>query len=314
MNKDTHRNVLTLANLQNILRLIKQNDTIAGNPKDGYTSGKQAILELFKRTKDKNRSHLRARLGLIDASYSTQMNRRYFGLDDLTDAILSLNEDGRLKERFKKFALSDAPDPNCFALGKKETLWSKTYGIGKEGEDKGAAIALISKFAYFWTGFRFPIYDSIACDVIPKIVKVLLGKPPKLQVKIENRRIDGDKTIVAYVKAINQLRRLLGKGADFDTLDRLLWYTGKMMRGNFSLILSKADYVKWSKVWRRKASQHRIPENLWFKQKDKGGRIADSIKYINSSELPFLNKPGNKHVKMMYELAKALSTVSQKCK
>ena len=106
----------------------------------------------------------------------------------------------------------------------------------------------------------------------------------------------GKETIVSFLKAVNMLMKELGADADYDTLDRLMWYTGKMLRGNFSLVFSKEEYIEWANV----AKKVGIVFN------DEG--LGTAVKRIAVGQLPFLDKKENTFVKMIYELAQKLKT------
>ena len=128
----------------------------------------------------------------------------------------------------------------------EKNLFSEAYGIGKDGKEKGVANSLISKYAYFETGFQFPIYDSIACEMYP-LVWHYCGfdkkSMPKLIHQNKGGRVIGCKTLVEYTKAINLLiRKLDSKDINYDLLDRFLWFVGKIRRGNLSLVLSREEY------------------------------------------------------------------------
>ena len=125
---------------------------------NSYMSDKRAIVNLFNNTKERTVDDIRLRLTVIDSMYSTQMNRRYYALDELAEKLSSFSKDD-----FVSFA-SQRPVKDSF-----KGLWSGRYGIGKDGKEKGIAVSLISKYAYFETGFQFPIYDSIACEMLPLV-------------------------------------------------------------------------------------------------------------------------------------------------
>lgn len=105
-----HRKELILAIFQDIQTLF------AGS---GYSSNKRAISKLFENTNEyvvanenKNKEEIKAdillRLTVIDSMYSTQMGKRYYGLDDLAKAIYAVQQEKHrpLKELFVDFAAS----------------------------------------------------------------------------------------------------------------------------------------------------------------------------------------------------------------
>ena len=129
-------------------------------------------------------------------------------------------------------------DVNKFTIicsGAKLNLFTEKYGIGKEGNDKGQAISLITKYAYFETNFQFPIYDSIVREMYPLLWEycgLAKNEMPKMASMVNN--------ITVFIEALDLLKEKLGnpKQLTYDNLDRLLWHTGKIMRGNLSLILT----------------------------------------------------------------------------
>ena len=244
------KNVETVCNLdavKEVFNLLEGEVDVSDN--SGFSAGKEAIMQVFKTTSDCLKQDIFIRLALIDSMYSTQMNRRYNALDELAGALekLSKGKEGRLKQLFLDFAIN--PDRMVEEFNYDEiNLFSESYGIGKDGEDKGIAISLISKYAYFETGFKFPIYDSIACEMYPLVWKSCGFGDNRPQWRISaNINNYGLKTMVEYVKAINVLIVKLGLNHNekkYDHLDRFLWFVGKIRRGNLSLVLSREDYKK----------------------------------------------------------------------
>ena len=54
----------------------------------GYSLGKATILKVFNATNSYSTEDILARLTLIDSMYSTQMSRRYYGLEELAKVLL----------------------------------------------------------------------------------------------------------------------------------------------------------------------------------------------------------------------------------
>ncbi|MBR4176885.1 MAG: hypothetical protein IKQ53_05740 [Bacteroidales bacterium] len=286
-------NLVTPHGLQKILYAIKHS-LWSG---DGYSIDKKVIRRVFNLTDGSRTDDVMARLALIDGMYSTQMNRRYYPLEDLAGMLVALEKNAPLKNTFMTFTKD--LDPTQFNINGKGNLWSNGYGVGKDGNPKGAAVSLISKYAYFETGYKFPIYDSIACEVLPILWSIVMGNDdvPKLTINNSKQQMMGKETIVSFLKAVNMLAEELGADADYDTLDRLMWYTGKMLRGNFSLVFSKEEYVEWADVAKK--------IGMKFKDED----LIDAVIRIDVKQLPFLDKEENTFVKMIYELAQKLKTL-----
>ena len=249
--KSMRADIKHIKEIKIILKRIKQEDV----DENVFSQDKNAIDIIFEKTSSNDRSGILARLTIIDALYSTQMNRRYYGLDELAESLVLLSQQQKkpLADLFINFAKNQ--DTSSFNFTKIEggrsiptNLFDEKYGIGKDGGDKGIAISLISKYAYFETEKQFPIYDSIACEIYP-LLWTYCGFPkkeqPKLIVRIKGSQlINASETMRSYVNAINILIDKLGGGISYDHLDRLLWFTGKIRRGNLSLVLSREQFDK----------------------------------------------------------------------
>lgn len=246
-----------LEKVHQVFKLLKTKDVYQGD--SGFSADKEAIIKVFNNTNGFDKADILVRLTLIDSMYSTQMNRRYYALDELAGAMAKLanGEEYKLKQMFLDFSKTPNDSLQHFEYTEKvkndkgeitvnnKNLFSECYGIGKDGEDKGVAISLISKYAYFLTDFNFPIYDSIACEMFP-LVTHYCGweelKNTKL-VSSKNGKIQGAETMVLFVNAINSLiEKLNYKGVNYDLLDRFLWFVGKIRRGNLSLVLTREAY------------------------------------------------------------------------
>lgn len=235
--------------IKKILKRIKIEDVL----ENGFSQDKNAIDIIFDNTSSNDKAGVLARLTIIDSLYSTQMSRRYYGLDELAESLvlLSTQQNKSIVDLFLDFAKNQ--DTSSFNFSKEENgrviptnLFDEKYGIGKDGSDKGIAISLISKYAYFVTKKRFPIYDSIACEIYP-LLWVYCGfakkDQPKLIARIKgSQAINASETMHTYVSAINILIEKLGGEISYDHLDRLLWFTGKIRRGNLSLVLSREQF------------------------------------------------------------------------
>ncbi len=222
----------------------------------GYSHNKAIIRNVFDNTTDNNILNISTRLYLIDGMYSTQMSKRYYAIDDLTKKIWNIqnqlaDEASSLEKAFVDFAENPKDELRLFNDGTDNcNLWSTHYGIGKDGEEKGMAISLISKYAYFETGYRFPIYDTIACEVMPQLKAMIKGleegKSLDKELKNLNKKSKDASPITVFITQINSLKKdiedFIQKEVSYDHLDRLLWFVGKMIRGNFSLILPKNEY------------------------------------------------------------------------
>ena len=204
----------------------------------GYSLGKSTILKVFKATDGYSHEDILARLTLIDSMYSTQMSRRYYGLEELAVALADVHNGKNLEEAFLDFLKDKNLKPFELRNSKKVTtnLFIEKYGIGKNGEDKGSAVSLISKYAYFETKFKFPIYDSIVREMYPRVWNYC-GFPQSEMLEFKYN------DMTSFVEMINlMISKFNSTYVNYDSLDRVLWYVGKIYRGNLSLVLSRKEY------------------------------------------------------------------------
>ena len=221
-------------------KLLKLFEKIHSEKKDesGYSLGKSTILKVFKATDGYSHEDILARLTLIDSMYSTQMSRRYYGLEELAVALADVHNGKNLEEAFLDFLKDKNLKPFELRNSKKvkTNLFIEKYGIGKNGEDKGSAVSLISKYAYFETKFKFPIYDSIVREMYPRVWNYCgFPKSEMLEFKYND--------MTSFVEMINlMISKFNSTYVNYDSLDRVLWYVGKIYRGNLSLVLSRKEY------------------------------------------------------------------------
>lgn len=257
--------------------LLKLFDKISQFESDnsGYSIGKSTIKKVFDATQSYSKEDLLARLTIIDSMYSTQMNRRYYGLEELAEVLYDISKKKTLSDAFIDFLKEK--DFSLFKISDKDTnLFTEQYGIGKNGEDKGLAVSLISKYAYFETNYQFPIYDSIVREMYPRIWNYC-GFPQNNMPQIKTN------DIVSFINAIDILIEKLNHATvNYDSLDRVLWYVGKIQRGNLSLILSRTEYEAFVKKYSQK-----------FKKKEKEEtKFIFDIATVDLGTLPLEQKDG----------------------
>jgi len=180
------------------------------------------IKGVFENNDKLTKDIIEKQLTIIDSYYSTNMARRYYGIEEIAEFMISNLTDNKeeLKNRFIKFAKEPHNDD------KMKNLFNNHYGYRKTGKQFGKAISLISKYAFFVTDFNFPIYDAIVREVYPKLTGNYIA---------ENNFLD----------FILNIRELLDESniSNYNKLDNLLWLIGKINRGNYSLILNKEKYI-----------------------------------------------------------------------
>jgi len=226
-----------------------------------YYHDKKMIANIFQAKKGKDFDKIKLRLTIIDSYYSTQMNKRFFGIEEIAEKILAVSKnDEELINKFKNFI--ENPNEEMKIL----ELFKTKFGCKKTGEQSGVAPSIISKYAYFLTNFKFPIYDNLAKEGY----KLICKKYPNLELRKLN-----DNNIVNYFENISNLNKITNIN-NYDKLDNLLWLYGKLTQGSFSLILHKKDYLK-------------LVNNIKFKSeksKDVDNKIRNYIiENLNSSKL-----------------------------
>lgn len=189
-----------------------------------YRTQKDIIRDFFEKN-----NNIYARLAIVDTFYSTQMNKRLFGLDDLAKEIKEkIGTDEKLKEEVSKFKCKNKK----YKKNKISDLLESDnkYGIRKNGEDFGHARSLISKYIYFATDYKFPIEDKFVKDNI----NIILLHFVKNNI---NEKDDNDilKKIIKFCDK---------EKIEYSKFDNLLWLFGKIKKGSLSLIVEKENYLK----------------------------------------------------------------------
>ena len=251
---DTIRKEIKDLRLEEVRNILYELSEPIIDDNSAYMINKRIIHTLFSYNQSCSNDLLNQivlQLTLIDSMYSTQMTRRYFGIGELAEVLCVLSE-GSLKILKYKFLTYLSNKERFFSLfdfftdqlsvykdgseKRVSNLFTEGYGLGKNAKSKGIAVSLISKYAYFLTDFQFPIYDSVLKETYPQLCNYLcLEKMPNINVA----------DISAYINAIDSLRNIIGYLASYDAIDRLLWYVGKIKRGNLSLLVSMEDYKKY---------------------------------------------------------------------
>jgi hypothetical protein len=150
------------------------------------------------------------------------------GFNNLADKIYVFKD---LKDSLENFVNSEK---NLFNK-KLLNLFSASYGeqIRRKGRNKKRtktsvrATSLISKYAYFLTGYKFPIYDSL----VPKGYNLIKGriknfKGPNISTYKDEESIKG------YFNSIRILQKHVK--VSYDDLDQFLWLWGQVRNGKKS--------------------------------------------------------------------------------
>jgi hypothetical protein len=208
-----------------------------------YIKQRKIINSLFAKNSILNYAEqVMLRLIVIDSLYSTNAAYSYFSMEEMAEKILSLGDDQAASDYFYGIAT------------RKHTgkiLFEERYGIRKNLEQGSKQMSLLSKYAYYLLlqnkeryPLGFPIYDSLAIEQYPKLYDILFDNKGKAVKYIKNNIDD-------YIAALDELRKEIFDNnsykfilQQFDLLDAYLWRMGKMDGGNFSLLLSRSEYIQ----------------------------------------------------------------------
>lgn len=187
-------------------RIKKTNEVL----KDcAYFEQKEIIKNLFDKTDGNKKEDISLRLVVIDSFYSTNMSKRSFWVGDLSNLILSFNDQ-----------LTDKIDVTQFVRNNYKKLTSK-IGIDKKGKPTGYALSLLTKYIYYQTRFNFPIYDRLVYSGL-----------------IEEELIKKNQ-IIEYFEKLSKIKDKYN--ISYDDLDKYFWVIGKIKSGNLSLLITNLD-------------------------------------------------------------------------
>lgn len=245
-------------NQEAILKLIKEfiipvlnyensDNNTSEEQQFSYVQQRAMINQIFATTSEDNYNtqSIMLRLIVIDSLYSTNAAYSYFSFEEMANAIKGLGNENEVADYFYSIA-KGGNDDKC--------LFSKKYGIRKNLKDGSKQMSLMSKYAYYVLlqnpseyPLGFPIYDSLAIKMYPKVCD---------KVGIEPQKITESTSINEYIKLLNTLREKIFSNTDtdlfneyqqYDLLDAYLWRMGKLDEGNYSLLFNKEDYIQFIK-------------------------------------------------------------------
>ena len=213
------------------------------NAETQYKSNKVIISALFNDISSNDfESVVKNRITIIDSYYSTQMNKRLYGIDELANNLAKYSDD-TLKLEAKKYL------NNPKAEGVIKKLFAKEYGIDKSGKPFGKAISLISKYLFFLNDYKFPIYDSLA------LISYKLLQNGNY---IKNNQSINENNFYNLIKELNIDSNI----NNYEKLDNLLWLIGKLSKGSFAILMTKHKYESLIEVLIEQL------QNVKSKQKD----------------------------------------------
>lgn len=190
------------------------------NQETRYQANKKIIQDVFKTPSLLSTDIIKYRLTVIDSYYSTQMSKRLYGIEDMANELVKYSDD-TLKLEIARFLQKPTK-------GIIKELFHKTYGFDKEGKNAKKAISLLSKYFYFLSECKFPIYDTLG-----KVSYNLL----KDNKYITSKALTDDNYFELMI-TLNQTSTI----KDFEKLDNLLWLLGKIKEGSFSILMDKSKY------------------------------------------------------------------------
>jgi hypothetical protein len=208
--------ILNISRLKNLSTEVLHKDT-------PYKMNKDIISKMI-RNEIFTYENIFKHLTVLDSMYSTNMNRRFFGIEEISKELLEFRSLNELKQHILEF---NGNPHNESTIGK---LYKRKYGYSKQGEKKYAQ-SIISKYLYFVSEFNSPIYDRLVLEN-----HKLLVRHYRLSVSKLSNGID----IIEFYKRINTT--IYNLGIRYDELDNILWLIGKIRQSSFSLILNINDF------------------------------------------------------------------------
>ena len=192
------------------------------------------------------RNDIMRQLVVIDSLYSTNINRmRVFALEEICEDIWDLCDNGNGVHGLG--ILTSKVDATQKLKSSLASLFTKSYGYIK-GAPAGKAPSLISKYLFMATvacpvdTWGFPIYDSIANDLLRKVQRFLgIPKTPAMDVLDIDTYIAGLKSIIDALESNNPALWSNLPVLKFQLLDYFLWHIGKAGKKSYSLLLSRKE-------------------------------------------------------------------------
>ncbi len=247
--QDNKQAILDLINncIIPVLNYENSDNNTSDEQQFSYVQQRAMINQIFETTRNNyNIQSIMLRLIVIDSLYSTNAAYSYFSFEEMANAIKGLGNENEVADYFYSIA-KGGNDDKC--------LFSKKYGIRKNLKDGSKQMSLMSKYAYYVLlqnpkkyPLGFPIYDSLAIKMYPKVCKEVSI--------IEPQKITESTSIKKYIELLNTLREKIFSNTDtdlfneyqqYDLLDAYLWRMGKLDEGNYSLLFNKDDYEEFIK-------------------------------------------------------------------
>lgn len=165
---------------------------------------KNTIKEIFE-----NKEIFKSVL-FLDFMYSTNLSKNKYAIDDIVKYIKS--------EKFKKLSENIWEDTFIEISKLKFWLWNKK------------AISFFSKYFFYLTDFKFPIYDSL----------VIKSSKTIFNIKITENNF--------YSKLYHLTSSFW---VSFEELDWFLWLFWKIKKWSFTTFLSKNEFIKLDDFYKK---------------------------------------------------------------
>lgn len=225
-----------MENLKELVSKIHLAKNYLLNPKIEFQRNKKFIKVLFKMQPNSiitKEEIIRNRLIVIDNLYSTNLKKRYLGIDDLVNFF---NKDE--KQILANFQ-------GCLDVF-VEGVFPNNIGCDSNGNDSGSANSLITKYVYYLSNYNYPIFDSLA----RKSYFSISNRYNEIVKYTEYKLND----ISCFLKAITELKKIINKldtSITFSDIDNFLWLYGKLNNSHsttsYSLLgKDKIDYQQLS--------------------------------------------------------------------
>lgn len=185
-----------------------------------YAKDKLIIKKCFSDNFSDRKTTIKFRLTVIDSYYSTQMDKRLYGIEEIAEKLFEKTDEELIME-VETFLSRNKQ-------GFINNLFTKSYGIDKKGKAKGKAISLLSKYLYFLTNYQFPIYDNLVKESYPLLLSMV----------DTNYKSLGESNFFDAIVELNQKSGI----RNFERLDNLLWLLGKIRFGSFAILMDEVKY------------------------------------------------------------------------
>ena len=274
--------------MEDIIPMLEYESNESNDSASSFSYNQQRVMinRIFETTggDSYNKASAMLRLVVIDSLYSTNAQYSYFSIEEMAEKIIDLGSETDAARYFYGLVCGEQDDTRG--------LFSKNYGIRKNLSEGSRQMSLMSKYAYYallqdTTSYPlgFPIYDSLAVEMYPKVCDYLCVEKYPLK-KQSNNEGEESLSIKEYITALNALRKGIfsgnelfdGKYQQYDILDAYLWRMGKLDGGNYSLLFDKDDYSQFiANLGLKEIDNEQLIESYaHFLKKDKDGKsIAD---------------------------------------